>query len=87
MDGLPCEFYKAMWDTIGDEFCRLASKVFSFGRLSEFLNQGLIKLIPKNFTNDTIGGWRPITLLSVAYKIMAKAMPRRMRVVAQNVVR
>jgi len=56
MDGLHCEFYKAMWDTIGDDFCCLASEVFSFGGLSEFLNQGLIKIIPKNVAQDRIWG-------------------------------
>nr|KUM49997.1 hypothetical protein ABT39_MTgene3225 [Picea glauca] len=49
-----------MWDSIGDDFCSLASEVFASGRLSEFLNQGLIKLIPKNAARDTIGGWRPM---------------------------
>jgi hypothetical protein len=73
MDGLPCEFYKAMWDTIGDDFCSLAFKVFSFGWLFVFLNQGLIKLIPKKAARDFISGWQPITLLIVSYEIMAKA--------------
>lgn len=42
------------------------------GCISESLNQGLIKIIPKNTTKDSVGGWRPITLLSISYKIMAK---------------
>lgn len=87
IDGLPCEFYKAMWDSIGDDFCCLVDEIFTSGSLSQFLNQGLINLIPKNASRDTIGGWRPITLLSVAYKIIAKAMAMRIRAVARSVVR
>jgi len=87
MDGLPCEFYKTMWDAIGDDFCHVVDEVFMTGRMSQFLNQGLIKLININAARDTIGGWRPITLLSVAYKIMAKAMARKIHSVAKNVVR
>ena len=34
MDGLPYEFYNIMWDTIGDDFCCLASQVLTVGRLS-----------------------------------------------------
>jgi hypothetical protein len=34
IDGLPCEFYKVMWDTTGDDFCNLAYEVFSLGSLS-----------------------------------------------------
>jgi hypothetical protein len=48
MDGLPCEFFEAMWDTIGDDFYCLIVEMFSSGRHSEFCNQGLIKLISKN---------------------------------------
>lgn len=47
LDIFPCEFYKGMWETVGDDFCHLASKAFSSGTLTKFINQGLIKLIPK----------------------------------------
>lgn len=56
MDGLPCEFYKAMWDNVGDYFCGLVFDAFSTGCPTETLNRGLIKLIPKNASRDTIGG-------------------------------
>jgi hypothetical protein len=57
LDGFPYEFYKAMWDSIGENLCKLASNVFASGRLSEFFNQGLIKLIPKNKVRNTIVHW------------------------------
>jgi len=42
IDGLPVpyEFYKSLWDTISDDFFSMASKVFAFGHLFEFLNLG-----------------------------------------------
>jgi hypothetical protein len=86
MDGLPCEFYKAMWDTIGDDFSHLEIKVFNSNRLFKYLNQELIKLIPKNAAANTIMGWQPITLLGVAYKIMAIEVALRICLVAQKVV-
>jgi hypothetical protein len=33
IDGLPCEFYKEMWDMVGVNFCNLANEVFSIGSL------------------------------------------------------
>jgi hypothetical protein len=39
--------------------------------LSKFLNQGLVRLIPKNANTNFIEVWWPIILLIVAYKIMA----------------
>jgi len=35
LDGLPCVFYKAMWDVIEDDFCSLVVEAFSFGMLFE----------------------------------------------------
>jgi hypothetical protein len=35
IDGLPCEFFKAMWDTIGDEFCCMEGG-FCLGFLNNF---------------------------------------------------
>lgn len=57
MNGLPCEFYKAMQDTIGNIFSYLASKFLTIGQPLEFLHQGMIKLILKNVMRDFIGQW------------------------------
>lgn len=74
LDGIPCELCKVMWDIVGYDFSHMDLESFSMGCMTKFINQGIIKLIPKNSLKDTIGGWRPITLLSFAYKIMAKEM-------------
>jgi hypothetical protein len=66
-----------MWDIEGDDFCNLVHELFSIGCLSESFNQGLIKLIPKNTLRYFIGGWWLITLLIIAYKIMAKDLAMR----------
>lgn len=56
LDGIPCEFYKVIWDIVGDDFSHMDSKTFSIRCLSEFINQGIIKTIPNNSLKDTIGG-------------------------------
>ena len=53
--GMPCKFYKVMWENIGDDFIHLDSKAFSLGHLIESINQGLINIIPRNAHKDTIG--------------------------------
>lgn len=55
LDAISCEFHKVMKDIIGDDFNNMASKIFSTWCLSKFINQVLIKLIPKNLLRDTIG--------------------------------
>ena len=49
------------------------------GILPESLRTGLITLLYKGGDPAIIGNWRPITLLSVDYKIWAKAMVMRLR--------
>lgn len=57
VDGVPCELYKFMWDNIGDAFSHMALEPFSIACLIEFINQGLIKLIPNKSHRDTIRDW------------------------------
>lgn len=71
LDGLSCEFYYALWDTVGDGFCCSITKAFSSWALTKSLIRGLIKFILKNVAKDSIGGKWPITLCIIAYKILA----------------
>lgn len=80
-------FFKAMWDTVGGYLCCMANDAFSLGNLTASLNQGLIKFLSQNASCETIGGWRPITLLSVSCKILAKALALRMQRVVSWIVR
>ena len=42
--------------------------------LGAIINKGNIKFIPKAGDPENIYNWRPITLLNVSYKIIAKAL-------------
>ena len=66
---------------------QMAKEAFSQRKLSEFLNPALIELIPKNAAKDSISGWRPITLLNVSYKILAKAIAILIQKIAAHIVR
>lgn len=49
------------------------------GVLSETLSKGLIFLIPKEGGDlEEIRQWRPITILTSAYKILVKALSLRL---------
>ena len=85
INGLPCEFYKVIWDTVRDDFCSLVWEGSS-QKLLEFLNQHLIKFIPKNTVRDIIWGWHPIALLIVVCKIMAKDLDLRVKEVPKAIV-
>ena len=50
----------------------------SIGSLGQDVNRGIIKLLPKDGDKTLIRNWRPITLLNVSYKILAKIMALRL---------
>ena len=86
-DGLPMEFYQAMWQHIKEDFYNLYLQVFKKGSLGPTINGGIIRFIPKGKKEDTISAWRPITLLNTSYKIIAKALAIRIKLVVQEIVR
>ena len=73
-DGLPCEFYKTFWDEIGPYLHKVYIEAYNSCSLGNIINKGNIKLIPKVGDREHICYWRPITLLNVSYKIIAKAL-------------
>jgi hypothetical protein len=77
-DGLPAEFYKANSKWICNALVDLYNEAIDIGTLGRNINSGIIKLIPKEGDKSLIKNWRPITLLNLSYKILAKVMARRL---------
>lgn len=73
-DGLLVEFYKTNIDWIADDLYDIYNEALATGTLGEFINRGIIKLIPKEGDKALIKNWKPITLLNVSYKKLAKAL-------------
>ena len=78
-DGLPMEFYQAMWPHIKEDFYHLYLEAIEKGSLGPIINGVIIRFIPKGKKEDTISNWRPITLLNTSYKIIAKALAIRIK--------
>lgn len=85
-DGLPSEFYKAVFDLIGPDLVQLYSTIFDEGLLSETQRTAVITLIPKKGDPLDPGNRRPISLLTVDYKILAKVLQVRLSKVMSTVV-
>jgi hypothetical protein len=69
VDGVALEF----WDVIGYEYWLMVMDVIRNGTFPKCITQGLITLIFKGGVKDGLNNWRPITLLTIAYKIFSKA--------------
>ena len=86
-DGLPAEFYKVFWKDISSFLISALNYAFDSGCLSVTQRRGVIKLIPKKDAElYFIKNWRPITLLNTDYKIAAKSIANRIKLVLTNLI-
>ena len=80
IDGFPAEFFKLFWKQLGMLILKALNNSFEKGTLSTSLRQGLIVCLPqKGKQRQFIKNWRPLSMLSVLYKIAAAAIANRIK--------
>ena len=78
-DGFPVEFYETFIELIGPNLLDCYNEAFQENELSISQRRGIINLIPKGDENlNDLRNWRPIALLNVDYKILARIIAMRM---------
>jgi len=85
-DGLPFEFYKTFWDTLGGYLLRAANDSFAKGHLTTTQKLSFITLLHKKGDKDDLGNWRPISLLCCDAKLISKAIYSRLAKVVTSVI-
>jgi len=86
-DGLPVEFYIVFWNDINDMLIDSYNYSFENGHLSLSQRNGIITLLPKKDKDlMEIKNYRPISLLTVDYKIIAKTMANRLKACIGNLI-
>ena len=79
-DGFTKEFYETFFELLWRNLLDSFNEAFQTGKLSIFQRRGIISLIPKDENNlMVLSNWRPITLLNVDYKILARAIAKRIQ--------
>ncbi|KAK1621216.1 hypothetical protein QYE76_026733 [Lolium multiflorum] len=86
VDGFPARFYQRNWGTIREQVINAVKLFFATGNMPEGVNDMAIVLIPKNDQPETLKDFRPISLCTVIYKIIAKCMVNRMRPILGDIV-
>jgi hypothetical protein len=86
IDGLPYEFYKHFWPVIGEDLVGVFNDCLAQGSLSFTQRTGLISLLHKKNDKMDTKNWRPISLLCIDYKILAKVLTNRLKSVISSVV-
>ena len=77
-DGFTKEFYETFFEFLGDRMLNSFKEAFGKGKLSISQRRWVISLIPKDENYLVVlTNWRPITLLNVDYKILARLIAKR----------
>jgi hypothetical protein len=79
-DSLPIEFFQENVEEITPTLLLDFQAMLSLGLTLDFINKGMIILIPKSRNHSKLGDWRPIILLINIYKILVKILAQRIQV-------
>jgi hypothetical protein len=85
-DGIKFGFYKDFWEDLRGDVMRFISEFHRNGKLSKGLNSTFIALIPKIDSPQRLNDFRSISLVGSLYKILAKVLANRLRLVIGSVV-
>uniref|UniRef100_A0A803P8W5 Reverse transcriptase domain-containing protein n=1 Tax=Cannabis sativa TaxID=3483 RepID=A0A803P8W5_CANSA len=77
IDGMSAMFFQRHWDFDGSQVSDCVLQILNHG--ADIINSALITLIPKVDQPQQIGDYRPISLCSVLYKLVSKAIVNRFK--------
>ncbi|KAL3686481.1 hypothetical protein R1sor_009055 [Riccia sorocarpa] len=86
MDGFSYEALQKIWDRIGEDFTAMMGACWSSGSFPACFLEGVIMLIPKDLRPESLHQWRPIALLPVHYKLLAKVLASRLSLLLPRIV-
>ena len=82
IDGLPANFFQIFWKGLKFFVLRALNFAYRKGEMSISLRTCIVNCIPKgNKPREYLQNWRPISLLSVPYKIASLALANRLKTV------
>ncbi|XP_019166531.1 PREDICTED: uncharacterized protein LOC109162266 [Ipomoea nil] len=85
-DGLSPAFFQMHWSILGPEVVSFVHLFMVTGRLPEHVNDTHIVLIPKCKSPVEMSEFRPIALCNVVYRILAKVLATRLRVLLDSII-
>ncbi|CAN6579645.1 unnamed protein product [Malus baccata var. baccata] len=85
-DGFSGCFYQDHWDTVGEDVVKIVKAFWHSGTLLRKLNHTNLVLIPKVKCPRNMTQYRPIALCNVIYKIFAKVLTNRLKLVMPKVI-
>ena len=85
-DGLSVEFYKCLWDSVRSLVLDSLNEGFKQQELSDSQSLAILTLLYKKGDKQCLDNWRPISLLNIDYKILAKVLCKRLKQVIDKLI-
>ncbi|KAJ9680549.1 hypothetical protein PVL29_019768 [Vitis rotundifolia] len=85
-DGFTIAVYQECWDVIKEDLMRVFSEFHTNGVINQSTNATFIAMVPKKSQTLKISDYRPISLVTSLYKIIAKVLSGRLRKVLHETI-
>ena len=85
-DGMPPIFYQKYWHVVGNDVTLAVLSCLNSGSLLKSINHTFITLIPKVKSPEKVTDFRPISLCNVIYKLVAKVLANRLKLILPQIV-
>lgn len=87
IDGLSVEFYVHFWEHVENPLFYMFQECIEQRHMTSTMKQGVISLLPKpGKDTHSVENWRPISLLTIDYKILALVFAKRFKTGLDNII-
>lgn len=85
-DGFSAEFFWESWEIVGRDTVEAIKEFFTGSRMLRQFNSTIISLIPKFVGADQLSAFRPISLCTTVYKVMARLLKKKLQLCVSDIV-
>ena len=85
-DGMSAFFYQHFWESVGGDITEMVRRFFRDGVLEDGINSTNICLIPKKLNANKLVDFRPISLCSLAFKIITKILAKWLKRILPSII-
>ncbi|RVW99583.1 Transposon TX1 uncharacterized 149 kDa protein [Vitis vinifera] len=85
-DGFTIAVFQDCWDVIKEDLVRVFAEFHNSGIINQNTNTSFIVLLPKKSQSKKISDFRPISLITCLYKVIAKVLSGRLRGVLHETI-